>query len=88
MDFFKFQCSIHFLAYQFKITNLYRTTITSANKRLAIYIGTSLMFAGLIDVKDYSKNHTESRKEHLGKVLVGVLSVTVMSIHVQKMVTL
>lgn len=46
------------------------------------------MFAGLIDVKDYSKNHTESRKEHLGKVLVGVLSVTVMSIHVQKMVTL
>lgn len=44
------------------------------------------MFAGLIDVKDYSKNHTESRKEHLGKVLVGVLSVTVMS--VQKMVTL
>lgn len=46
------------------------------------------MFAGLIDVKDYSKNHTESRKEHLGKVLVGVLSVTVISIHVQKMVTL
>lgn len=35
------------------------------------------MFAGLIDVKDYSKNHTESRKEHLGKVLVGVFSVTV-----------
>lgn len=38
------------------------------------------MFAGLIDVKDYSKNHTESLKEHLGKVLVGVFSVTVQKI--------
>lgn len=44
------------------------------------------MFAGLIDVKDYSKNHTESRKEHLGKVLVGGIFCD--SIHVQKMVTL
>lgn len=45
------------------------------------------MFAGLIDVKDYSKNHTESRKEHLGKVLPS-WSIICDSIHVQKMVTL
>lgn len=42
-----------------------------------IYIGISLMFVGLIDVKDYFKNYIELCKEYLGKVLVGVFFVIV-----------
>lgn len=44
------------------------------------------MFAGLIHVKDYFKNYTESRKEHSRKS--ASWGIFCDSIHVQKMVTL